>query len=172
MQILIIHRNRDLSDIDKDGNLDFEEFCVAMHLTFDCINGNEAPISLPPSLIPANKAHLLPQQQYAQPTGYQQAQPTGYQGYQQPQPTGYQQPQPTGYQQPQPTGYQQPQPTGYQQPQPTGYYGQPQELEFSWDMTPDEMTSYQNIYSKYANDTGKVKCKESSNIHKTVGFTD
>lgn len=153
MQILMIHCTRDLSDIDKDGNLDFEEFCVAMHLTFDCINGNEAPISLPPSLIPANKVHLLPQQQYAQPTGYQQAQPTGYQGYQQPQPTGYQQPQPTGYQQPQPTGY--------QQPQPTGYYGQPQEPEFSWDMTPDEMTSYQNIYSKYANDTGKVKCKEA-----------
>lgn len=152
---------RDLSDIDKDGNLDFEEFCVAMHLTFDCINGNEAPISLPPSLIPANKVHLLPQQQYAQPTGYQQAQPTGYQGYQQAQPTGYQQTQPTGYQQPQPTGYQQPQPTGYQQAQPTGYYAQQQEPEFSWDMTPDEMTSYQNIYSKYANDTGKVKCMES-----------
>ena len=124
-----------------------------MHLTFDCINGNEAPISLPPSLIPANKVHLLPQQQYAQPTGYQQAQPTGYQGYQQTQSTGYQQPQPTGYQQPQQTGY--------QQPQPTGYYAQQQEPEFSWDMTPDEMTSYQNIYSKYANDTGKVKCMES-----------
>jgi hypothetical protein len=124
-----------------------------MHLTFDCINGNEAPISLPPSLIPANKVHLLPpQQQYPQQTGYQQPQPTGYQGYQQPQPTGYQQPQPTGYQQPQPTGY--------QQPQATGYYGQPPvEQEFSWDMTPDEMTSYQNIYAKYANDTGKVKCK-------------
>jgi hypothetical protein len=137
--------NRDLSDIDKDGNLDFEEFCIAMHLTFDCINGNEAPISLPPSLIPANKVHLLPQQQYPQQTGYQQPQPTGYQGYQQSQPTGYQQVQPTGY----------------QQPQATGYYGQqqPVEQEFSWDMTPDEMTSYQNIYAKYANDTGKVKCK-------------
>lgn len=152
--------NRDLSDIDKDGNLDFEEFCVAMHLTFDCINGNEAPISLPPSLIPANKAHLLPQQ-----TGYQQAQPTGY-GYQQSpatnfqqaQPTGYQQAQPTGYQQAQPTGYQQAQPTGYQQQQYTGYPPQQQEPEFSWDMTPDEMTSYQNIYAKYANDSGKVKC--------------
>lgn len=119
-----------------------------MHLTFDCINGGETPFSLPPSLIPPNKAHLLPQQQYAQPTGYQ--------GYQQPQPTGY-----NNYQQPQPTGYQQPQPTGYQQPQPTGYYGQQQqqEPEFSWDMTSDEMTSYQNIYSKYANDSGKVKCK-------------
>jgi hypothetical protein len=112
-----------------------------MHLTFDCINGNEAPISLPPSLIPANKTHLLPAAQ--QQIGYQQAQPTGYQTYQ---PTGYQQAQPTGY-------YHQQQ----QQPQYTGF--PQQELEFSWDMTSDEMTSYQNIYAKYANDTGKVKCK-------------
>lgn len=159
--------DRDLSDIDKDGNLDFEEFCIAMHLTFDCINGVEPPISLPPNLVPSTKAHLLPSSygsyQQPQPTGYyQQPQPTGY--YQQPQatgyPGGYQQPQPTGYQQPQPTGYQQPQPTGYQQAQPTGYYQQSyQEPEFVWDMTPDEMTSYQNIYAKYANETGKVKCK-------------
>lgn len=152
---------RDLSDIDKDGNLDFEEFCIAMHLTFDCINGVEAPISLPPSLIPSNKAHLLPQ--YPQQTGYQQPQQTGYQGYQQPQQTGYQQPQPTGYQQPQQTGYYAQQ----QQPQYTGF--PQQEPEFSWDMTTDEMTSYQNIYSKYANDTGKVKCKAKTfNYNSTI----
>ena len=129
-----------------------------MHLTFACINGTEAPVSLPPSLIPPNKAHLLPQ--YPQQTGYQQPQQTGYGGYQQPQQTGYQQPQQTGYQQPQQTGYQQPQQTGYggyQQPQYTGLPAQ--EQEFSWDMTTDEMTSYQNIYAKYANDSGKVKCK-------------
>ncbi|GAA5803178.1 cytoskeletal-regulatory complex EF hand-domain-containing protein [Helicostylum pulchrum] len=153
-----LERIWDLSDIDKDGNLDFEEFCIAMHLTFDCINGNEAPISLPPSLIPANKVHLLPpQQQYAQQTGFQQPQQpqqTGYQGYQ-------------GYQQ------QQPQPTGYQQPQPTGYYPQQQqqqEPEFSWDMTSDEMTSYQNIYAKYANDSGKVKFGQMDDFYTTLGL--
>ncbi|KAI7899507.1 cytoskeletal-regulatory complex EF hand-domain-containing protein [Cokeromyces recurvatus] len=180
-----LERIWDLSDIDKDGNLDFEEFCIAMHLTFDCINGAEIPISLPPSLIPPMKAHLLPSQpQHYLTGGYQQPQPTGYQGYQQPQPTGYQQPQPTGYQQsqltnyqqPQPTGYQQFQPTGYQQPQPTGYFGQQQqqqqtELEFSWDMTPDEMTSYQNIYSKYANDTGKVKFSQMDDFYNTLGLS-
>ncbi|KAI8636231.1 cytoskeletal-regulatory complex EF hand-domain-containing protein [Parasitella parasitica] len=170
-----LERIWDLSDIDKDGSLDLEEFCIAMHLTFNCINGNEAPISLPPSLIPANKVHLLPQQQYAQPTGYQQAQPTGYQqaqptgyqGYQQAQPTGYQQANPMGYQQTQLTGY----PTDYQQPQQTGYYAQSQEPEFSWDMTPEDLTSYQNIYSKYANDTGKVKFSRMNDFYDTLGLS-
>ncbi|CAO3607551.1 unnamed protein product [Cunninghamella echinulata] len=136
------------SDIDKDGNLHFEEFCIAMHLTFDCINGIEAPVSLPPQFIPASKAHLLSysQQQpiYSQPTGYVQQQ---------------QQPVPT-----QPTGY------GYQQPQPTGY-ASPNTIEFSWDIAPQDMTTYQNIYSKYANDTGKVKFGQMEDFYSTLGLS-
>ncbi|KAF7727367.1 endocytosis defective- protein [Apophysomyces ossiformis] len=161
--LLLSCPSRDLSDIDKDGNLDFEEFCIAMHLTFASINGMETPTVLPPSLIPASKTHLVA----SQPTGvYPQA--TGYTTLQ-PQPTGIP-PQATGIP-PQPMGIP-PQATGY--PSYQVYPTTPQApvpVEFSWDMTPQDMQAYQNIYAKYANDTGKVKFGQMEDFYSTLGLS-
>ncbi|KAM3619712.1 uncharacterized protein V6R79_012436 [Siganus canaliculatus] len=45
----------DLSDIDKDGHLDRDEFAVAMHLVYRALEKEPVPALLPPSLVPLSK---------------------------------------------------------------------------------------------------------------------
>ncbi|KAF7724287.1 endocytosis defective- protein [Apophysomyces ossiformis] len=143
-----LERIWDLADIDKDGNLDFEEFCIAMHLTFDCINGIEPPLSLPPSLLPPNKAHLQPMH-LSQPSFSPQIVP-----------------QPTGY-----NTYQQPPPPPLSAPPQLQQQQSSHRPEFSWDMTHQDMASYQDIYAKYGSATGKVKFSQLEDFYQTLGLT-
>ncbi|XP_077573142.1 epidermal growth factor receptor substrate 15-like 1 isoform X4 [Stigmatopora nigra] len=45
----------DLSDIDKDGHLDRDEFAVAMHLVYRALEKEAVPSHLPASLVPPSK---------------------------------------------------------------------------------------------------------------------
>jgi Cytoskeletal-regulatory complex EF hand len=45
----------ELSDIDKDGHLDLQEFVIAMYLTEVSKLGDDLPPKLDPDMIPANK---------------------------------------------------------------------------------------------------------------------
>ena len=49
-----------LSDIDRDGQLDADEFAVAMHLTRECNAGRALPPTLPLDVCPPAKRHLMP----------------------------------------------------------------------------------------------------------------
>lgn len=44
-----------LSDIDKDGFLDEEEFALAMHLISVKVDGHDLPTELPSHLVPPSK---------------------------------------------------------------------------------------------------------------------
>ena len=44
-----------LADVDRDGQLDEEEFCLAMYLIDYKVSGNDLPSILPDHLIPASK---------------------------------------------------------------------------------------------------------------------
>lgn len=51
----------DLADIDDDGMFDFDEFAIAMKITFDLINGvyKTVPDRVPEALVPTSKKHLV-----------------------------------------------------------------------------------------------------------------
>lgn len=50
----------ELSDIDKDGSLDRDEFAVAMHLVYQCMNSEKnLPTALPQELVPPSKRSTI-----------------------------------------------------------------------------------------------------------------
>lgn len=49
----------ELSDIDKDGFLDREEFSLAMHLVYKALDHDPVPSSLPPDLVPPSKRRMF-----------------------------------------------------------------------------------------------------------------
>ncbi|XP_077439832.1 epidermal growth factor receptor substrate 15 isoform X3 [Vanacampus margaritifer] len=51
----ILGRVWELSDIDRDGMLDKDEFSVAMYLVYRALEGENVPMSLPPPLVPPSK---------------------------------------------------------------------------------------------------------------------
>ncbi|KXJ20834.1 epidermal growth factor receptor substrate 15-like 1 [Exaiptasia diaphana] len=54
----VLGRVWDLSDIDRDGMLDADEFAVAMHLVYKALEGEIVPLSIPPRLLPPSKRTL------------------------------------------------------------------------------------------------------------------
>ncbi|CAH8871195.1 unnamed protein product [Trichobilharzia szidati] len=44
-----------LADLDKDGNLNCDEFCIAIFLIEKALSGSQLPSTLPPGLLPSNQ---------------------------------------------------------------------------------------------------------------------
>ncbi|KAJ7986625.1 hypothetical protein DPEC_G00341810 [Dallia pectoralis] len=51
----VLGRVWELSDLDRDGMLDRDEFAVAMYLVYRALEGESVPMSLPASLVPPSK---------------------------------------------------------------------------------------------------------------------
>ncbi|XP_076860019.1 epidermal growth factor receptor substrate 15 isoform X2 [Brachyhypopomus gauderio] len=51
----VLGRVWELSDIDRDGMLDKDEFAVAMYLVYRALENEPVPMTLPPSLVPPSK---------------------------------------------------------------------------------------------------------------------
>ncbi|KAG0000893.1 endocytosis defective- protein [Modicella reniformis] len=144
----------DICDIDKDGNMDFDEFCLALRFMYASINNeiSDIPASLPPYMIPPSKAHLFGNQGYNQPY-MQQPQPTGAFGMSQPQSYGLQ----------------------------TANYSAIAALDtattvasnlsddFDWYIAPSDRSNYEAIYRKYVQLTsGEVRMGQFEELYQSL----
>ena len=57
-KVMLNLSNRNLSDINKLGKLNLDEFAVAMHLVYRKLNGQNVPTTLPPELVPTSTREL------------------------------------------------------------------------------------------------------------------
>lgn len=55
---MVLGKVWDLSDLDRDGKLDSDEFAIAMHLVYQCLEGKQLPDALPANLVPPKRARL------------------------------------------------------------------------------------------------------------------
>ncbi|KAG0249156.1 endocytosis defective- protein [Mortierella polycephala] len=145
----------DICDIDKDGNMDFDEFCLALRFVYASINGeiSEIPASLPPQMIPASKAHYFGG--------------GGNQGYNQ----GY-------MQQSQPTGAFMTQPQSYSQ---GANYAAISDLDtavavsgqlsddFDWYIAPSDRSNYESIYANNVQlSSGEVRMNQFEELYQAL----
>uniref|UniRef100_A0A8C8C0L5 Epidermal growth factor receptor pathway substrate 15 n=1 Tax=Oncorhynchus tshawytscha TaxID=74940 RepID=A0A8C8C0L5_ONCTS len=56
----VLGRVWELSDLDRDGMLDRDEFAVVMYLVYRALEGEPIPMSLPTTLVPPSKRKKLP----------------------------------------------------------------------------------------------------------------
>lgn len=72
-----------LSDLDRDGKLDADEFAVSMHLINSCLRGEKLPTELGIEVVPPSKRQLLGfnpiQDAQISPTNAQEISPTNAQ---------------------------------------------------------------------------------------------
>ncbi|KAF9437935.1 endocytosis defective- protein [Entomortierella beljakovae] len=145
----------DLCDIDKDGNMDFDEFCLALRFMYASINNeiSDIPQSLPPHLIPQSKAHYFGGNQGYNQSYLQQAQPTGYQGSQ---------------------SY------GQQQQQQNANYASISDLDsvnknlsddFDWYIAPNDRNNYESIYRNHVQlSSGEVRMNQFEDLYQALGI--
>uniref|UniRef100_A0A5S6Q8C1 Epidermal growth factor receptor substrate 15-like 1 n=1 Tax=Trichuris muris TaxID=70415 RepID=A0A5S6Q8C1_TRIMR len=59
LPVKVLGKIWDLSDIDRDGYLDKDEMCLALHLVYRALENDPVPSTLSPNMIPPSKHHVF-----------------------------------------------------------------------------------------------------------------
>lgn len=132
----------DISDIDSNGGLDFEEFCVAMRLIFDTINNvySDVPDQLPEWMFPATKARFagkrLVGKKASKPIEPQNATKTS------------------------------------SQPSHNDENDENLSDNFDWYMAPDDRKRYESIYTTHKDFHGAIRYNDLSGLYDTLSIPE